>query len=139
MVEWDSGLGTGVFSELSVSLETTLLFVAGITSGERYLFRYMGRNAHGDGLPSGELSVLAATVPTKMTAPTITLESGAIYRATFVSPSSGGTNVPFTDYEVTFRTSDGLTYSTSGCGGASLLYCDVDLPQFTDISTFNLV
>ena len=124
-----------------MNLETTLLFVSGITSGQRYIFRYMGRNIHGDGLPSAELSVLAATVPTKMSAPTITLQSGAVYRASFVAPGSGGTNVAFAAYEVSFRTSDGTTYSTSSeCTGSSLLtntYCDVSLAQFT--STFGLV
>jgi len=92
VVYWDQGLGGG-FSILTgdptPNTSTNILVTSGISSGTTYKFKYLARNAHGDSGFSPEVSIIAATVPGSMAAPTVAYTSLA-YRVTFVEPANTG-------------------------------------------------
>lgn len=83
-----------------------------------YKFKYFARNIHGDGEESDEFAITAATEPTQMSKPTVTLESGLKYRVSFEEPNSGGTGVAITEYEILFKKSDGTFDATPECDGS---------------------
>ena len=131
----------------SPSLDTSVTFNTGISSGETYVFAVYGRNAHGDGPQSATVSILAATVPSPMNAPTISAISthtALQYRVSVVAPHTGGDNVLITSFEVVFKHRNSATYeSIADCDGsaASFMtnsYCDVDLTTLTG-APLNLV
>jgi hypothetical protein len=121
------------------SLATTVLDTSGISSGVLYRYKYFGRNAHGDGPESAETSVRAATVPSPMNPPAVSLvsaHSSLQYRVTVVAPAAGGAGLTIDAYEVLFRASDGTYGAVAECDGASSdfaanLRCDVDLASLT--------
>jgi len=139
VVLWDAGLA-GAFApvagDTSPNLETSIVITQGISSGVEYQFKYLGRNAHGDGAESDVVSVLAATVPSPMNPPVVSLISEHTplqYRVSVTAPYSGGAGVAIEAYEVLFRAQDGASYAAvaecdgSSAGFAASLYCDVDL------------
>jgi titin len=149
VVTWDQGTGNYVTlaGDSTPNLATTVLFTTGISSGGSYNFKIFGRNVHGDGAESDPVTILAATVPATMNAPTISTVSAHTslqYRVTVVAPYSGGAGVAIDAYEVVFKYSDGSGYaSTAECDGSSAtfksnLYCDVSLTTFT-AAPYNLV
>lgn len=64
VISWDLGLG-GAYTDLTEvsDLQTSQIFLAGITSGAYYNFVYRAKNTHGDGIMSDPVRILAATVP----------------------------------------------------------------------------
>lgn len=66
----------------SPNLALSVTITSGISSGVTYKFKYLGRNVHGDGIASSEVSILAATIPSTMISPTVTYTSLA-YRISF--------------------------------------------------------
>jgi hypothetical protein len=145
---WDAGSGTRrrrlqtLVPILGYSTPNLLtdVTITGLTSGTSYIFTYYATNAHGDGPHSDPVTVLAATVPAIMNAPTVSTVSqhtSLHYRITVIAPHSGGTGVAISGYEITFKQSDGVTYTaiTAECptNGATItnLYCDVSLSSLT--------
>jgi hypothetical protein len=57
------------------NLDISVTYNTGITSGVTYVFAVYGRNAHGDGIESASVSILAATVPSPMNAPVVSAVS----------------------------------------------------------------
>ena len=147
MILWDAGLGTGPFAALigdsTPNLDLSQLITDSITSGTVYTFKYLARNIHGDGIASDPFEITAATEPTQMGKPTVTLETGLKYRVSFEQPNTGGSGVAITEYSVLFRKSDGTFEAISECDGTAQavldnLYCEADLSSLTDATTFNL-
>jgi hypothetical protein len=149
VVLWDEGQG-GAFSpvvgDTSPNLLTSIVITQGVSSGVEYRFKYFGRNTHGDGAESDEVSVLAATVPSPMNPPTVSAVSAHTslqYRVSVIAPHSGGAGVAIDAYEVTFLAQGGATYAAvAECDGSSPtflsnLYCDVDLASLA-IAPFSL-
>lgn len=139
VILWDAGLA-GTFSpvlgDVTPNLLTSVSLTSGITSGEVYQFKFLGRNAHGDGAESGVMSVLAATVPSPMNPPavsTVSQYSPLQYRLTVIAPYPGGAGLSIDAYEILLRSHDGTVYAAvaecDGSQGAFLaaLYCDIDL------------
>jgi hypothetical protein len=65
-LEYDSGNGNGVFTELvgdASDYTSTAYTASSLTAGTTYVFRIRAENAHGFGSYSSELSVLAAALP----------------------------------------------------------------------------
>ena len=109
VILWDAGHGTGVFAALfgdsTPNLDLSHIITEGITSGTVYRFKYLARNIHGDGIASDEFEITAATEPTQMGKPAVTLEDGLKYRVAFESPNTGGSGVAITEYSILFRKS----------------------------------
>jgi hypothetical protein len=149
VILWDQGLGGAfapVVGDTSDNLLTTVVISAGVSSGQTYKFKYLGRNAHGDGPPSDEVAILAATAPATMNPPTVSAISqytSLTYRVSVTAPHSGGTGVAITSYEIRFKHKDGSGYSSvAECPGTlsdflTNRYCDVSLDSLT-VAPFGL-
>lgn len=117
--------------------------ITSITSGATYKFSYYGRNAHGDGAESDTVSIIAATTPATMTAPSVTYTSSA-YQVSFSVPvTTGGTGITITSYKILFKQSDGTYTESADCNGSSAtvitnLYCTINLSTLTS-SPYSLI
>ena len=104
MILWDQGPGgsfVAVAGNDTANLATSITVTTGISSGDEYQFKYFGRNAHGDGLNSSTVTILAATVPSQMNPPTVSAvsaHSSLQYRVSVVAPYSGGDGVLISEY-----------------------------------------
>ena len=85
----------------------SLTVYEGIESGKEYRFTYYAINLHGSGLASDPLSIKAANKPSRMDAPTVTLQAGLLYEISFASPNPGGVGIVIEAYEIVFRRKDG--------------------------------
>jgi len=82
--------------------------VNALVSGSTYKFKYRVRNIHGWSSYSGEVSVLAASIPDDPTAPETVVEN--IYvKIEWTAPDGNGEGP--TSYEVVLLHSDGVTYT----------------------------
>ena len=113
VVYWDQGLGgalSPILGDTSNNLDTTVTITsADITSGGVYIFTVLGRNEHGDGEQSDQVSILAATVPATMNPPTVSAVSQSLpltYTVTVTAPYSGGAGVAIDSYQIEFLQSD---------------------------------
>jgi hypothetical protein len=71
---------------------------------------------HGDGLDSDPITIIAATIPTQMAAPEVTLNGvDVIYRVSFTVPFSGGVDVEITAYQIELITASGDWQVPSTC------------------------
>lgn len=73
----------------------------------------------------------------------VTLQSGLVYRVTFVAPHPGGLGIEITSYEIVFKRQDGDFQVIPQCDGSSQtvidnLYCEVNLSLLIDPVTFAL-
>lgn len=107
VIQWDAGDINNGFSalvgEASPSLAMDHTVYDNVISGGQYSFSYFAVNIHGAGEASDIQVIQAANNPSRMEAPLITLQSGLLYRVTFVEPNSGGVGIEITEYEVVFK------------------------------------
>lgn len=71
-VLWNSGGTSTTFTELFKTVSSSIVtYTKGsLSTGETYKFKVIAINHVGDSLPSGEVAIIAATVPLKPAAPT---------------------------------------------------------------------
>lgn len=149
IVYWDEGDGatpdTELVGETSDNLDLTLTVSTGISSGQDYIFMYKLKNAIGESDWSPTTTILAATVPAKPSAPTVSYPSASTYRVTFTDPSdTGGSGVAISDYTIELKAKSGAfsEYLTTCDGSSSSVktnkYCEVAIGVLTG-SDFNLV
>jgi hypothetical protein len=116
---------------LTKSYTTSVL----LTPGSTYAFKVEARNSVGLSLPSSSVSILCASPPSTPAAPQ-TSNLGDNIVVTWTAPSPNGSTI--TAYQVVFKHSDGVTYSTelTNCNGSqaaivSALSCSVPSITFT--------
>lgn len=66
-----------MYGDTTASLMTDYI-ITNVTSGTYYKFTYRARNTHGDGPESDSVTILAATVPIQMNAPSIVFNSASL-------------------------------------------------------------
>ena len=133
----DAGQPANIATSVTISVD--------VVSGTAYRIKIFARNAHGDGQESGELEIVAATVPSQMNAATVSTISAnepLKYRVIIQAPHTGGDGIAIDSYDLVFRESDGSSFSAvADCpGDGDLLssgYCDVSLAVLT-ASPFDL-
>lgn len=111
----DGALNT--YSIIASGVTTTYYTATGLTAGLIYKFKVEANNEFGYSAFSSEVSILCATVPSKIATPTTTVvNSDVIFD--WDAPSANG--LPITEYKVLIRKSD-LVFiiDTSSCDGSS--------------------
>ena len=100
------------------SLALTYTVTTSIEIGESYLFQYRAKNIHGWSEWSPSLTLIAASVPDKITPAVQTFNEDDEVRISWEEPAYNG-GKPITSYTVKILQSDGSTYSTdSSCDGS---------------------
>lgn len=79
-----------------------------MTAGATYNFRVFARNSVGYSLASSDLSILVASPPDQVEAPTTARFTDSVV-VTWLAPYDGSTQI--TSYTVSFLGADGTTYS----------------------------
>lgn len=112
----------------------------GLTTDKVYKFRYRVRNKYGWSASfSPELSVRAATFPSKITSVSFSIVEQTKVRVSWVEPYSGGNAI--SSYQILFKQNDDLfTVEPTYCNGSLATtvtnkYCDV---PFTTLRTGTL-
>jgi hypothetical protein len=143
-LEWDAGTGTwaDVVGHTSSYLGTTYSITTGVVAGSSYRVRVSAYNAHGYGAYSPELTILAAAVPAKTSAPTTTISNQV--DVTISWPAAYDSSAVVDEYQVDILTSDGTTYAedTAYCGAdkaavVANLACTIPLSALR-LAPFNL-
>ena len=86
--------------------------VAGLTGGNFYDIRVVAYNSVGASDPSGAIRVVAATLPTAPSQPSLVSQSSTQISIEWAEPSTGGS--PITSYAVYVKSSSDATYSLAG-------------------------
>ena len=144
-LEWDKGsLGVEWEDYTTLTADTTLINVNGLSSGFSYGFRYKVQNIFGWSGTSPEISVLTMNLPSTAQIPRTSLVGTNIIIDWDV-PYSGGSNVEIRAYDVRIKNSVGefvneLTY----CDGVDATIitntqCSIPMETLRDPSSFNLV
>jgi hypothetical protein len=118
-LQWDSGTGSGTFTDLvgqqdSSYLETSYV-LTGAVSGTIYQFRLRAWNKWGAGGFSAVADIAASTGPGQPSAPTVAV-SGAQVDISWALPAENGAGV--TAYEILIRGNDGSYYESALCDGS---------------------
>ena len=122
VIQWDAGDSNNPFTPLvgdtlsSLALSHTIY--DNVDSGNEYKFNYYAINLHGDGEVSDTFSIQAANNPSRMEAPTVTLETGLLYKVSFIAPNPGGVGILIVEYEVEFRKKDSTFAAIAACDGS---------------------
>lgn len=126
--------GTNSYTSFAV-VTTTSYTLLSLTPGNTYKIKIQARNSVGYSSFSNEVSILASQVPSQPAAPQTTVSSSSVI-VTWVAPYNGGS--PITKYTITFRQSDGLTFTedTTNCNGAltatiTSMMCTINFSVFT--------
>ena len=139
VVSWDEGLG-GEFVDLSGhennDLRIEQIYVDGVQSGVYYTFKYRARNVHGEGPDSDPFTILAATKPNQMQAPSVDITTDVKYQINVVEPFTGGDSVVILEYEVQLMHASGEFRTPTACLPANsnvvdTLNCVVELDELT--------
>ena len=132
---------TGTWAVIATGVAATSYTATGLTAGLTYKFKVEAENGFGFSAFSSSVSILCATVPSKVTTPTTSVINNQVL-LDWVAPSSNG--LPITSYTVLIRKSD-LVYTEdlSVCDGSTsnsltATSCTVFLSQLTS-SPFNLL
>jgi hypothetical protein len=111
---------SGSYSILEASLTSTSYVALSLTSGTTYKFKVQSSNAFGYSDFSDEVEILAASKPTRPSAPTTTWsDSNDQVTVSWVAPSNNGAVI--TSYSIYIRQNDGMTYSLelTDCDGTT--------------------
>lgn len=145
-LEWDSGTGNGgsqVWSDLvgktSSYLSTSYIVTSGITPGGTYAVRVSAYNAHGVGLASPLLTIIADAAPDQMAAPTSAIDSLVDVKITWAAADAN--SAPLDRYKVEIYAHDGINFaeSVATCPGSTAqTYCSIPLSTLW-AAPFNLV
>jgi len=109
------------------TLSLSAIINTGINGGSSYEFRYRAINSIGASGWSPSIIILAASVPSKMSAPTISISSTNL-RFSWSAATQNGS--PISEYKLQILKKSDMTYADSGCDGTVApaitdLYCDL--------------
>jgi hypothetical protein len=112
VILWDSGLNNGVYTEMTVILDTaqTSYTKNGLTQGTTYKFKIEAHNIYGAGPQSAVLEIIPASVPDAPTALTLVSSSHTQIAFSWTAPYNGG--YPITSYKVYWdNNTNGATFT----------------------------
>jgi hypothetical protein len=110
---------SGAYSILEASLTSTSYVALSLTTGTTYKFKVQSSNAFGYSDFSTEVEILAASKPTRPSAPTTTWsDANDQVTVQWVAPADNGADI--TSYTISIRQSDGVySLELTDCDGST--------------------
>ena len=113
--------------------------ITGITAGNTYTFKYQVSNIYGSSGFSPVLSVVAISLPGKMSQASTSIVSTNV-RISWTEPYTGGNGIPITAYNVQIKKSSGTYASSQSCLVTNTMlvtqmYCDVPMTEIIDTTS----
>ena len=117
-IDWDQG--TGTYVQLQTGVTTTSFTKTALSAGTTYKFKVSARNSIGTGATSTEFTIVAATIPSTLAAPTTSYD-GATDTVTidWTTPTDEG-GLTITGYVLQIQHADNTwSQETANCDGVN--------------------